>query len=127
MSRTQDRSEAFDAASDGARRQKHQARTLIDKKSSPRFKWAGAMAQTAKPVELKREAVEAFEAYIRDAEAEMERTLDGSTPFLWSDRNPERTKQVESGKVAAQFWAGRGPAKVPHGLIHDWIGAAFIA
>jgi hypothetical protein len=28
--------------------------------------------------------------------------------------------------VVAQFWSGRGPVKVPSGLIHDWIAAAFI-
>jgi hypothetical protein len=33
---------------------------------------------------------------------------------------------VRDGKVVAQFWSGDGPAKVPHGLIHDWIGATFI-
>jgi hypothetical protein len=26
----------------------------------------------------------------------------------------------------AQFWSARGPLTVPDGLIHDWIGAAFI-
>ena len=25
----------------------------------------------------------------------------------------------------AQFWSGKEPVIVPHGLIHDWIGAAF--
>jgi hypothetical protein len=28
--------------------------------------------------------------------------------------------------VVAQFWSGRGPVKVPNGLIHDWVAAAFI-
>ena len=27
--------------------------------------------------------------------------------------------------MVAQFWSGRGPVKVPSGLIHDWIGAAW--
>jgi len=26
----------------------------------------------------------------------------------------------------AQFWTGRAHLEVPNGLIHDWIGAAFI-
>ena len=84
------------------------------------------MAETAKPVQLKPETLEAFEAYIRDAEAGMELTLQGSDPFLWSDRSAERAEQVRGGKVVAQFWLGRGPVKVPSGLIHDWIGAALI-
>ena len=84
------------------------------------------MAQTARPEQLRPQTVEAFDAYIREAETEMEHTLHGSGAFLWSDSNAERTQQVRDGKVVAQFWSGRGPVKVPHGLIHDWIAAAFI-
>ena len=83
------------------------------------------MAQTAKPVQLKAQTVQAFEAYIREAEAGMEQTLKG-TSFLWSDATAERAKQVGGGEVVAQFWSGKGPAKVPDGLIHDWIGTAFV-
>ena len=83
------------------------------------------MAQTAKPVQLKAQTVQAFEAYIREAEAGMEQTLKG-TSFLWSDATAERAKQVGGGEVVAQFWSGKGPDKVPDGLIHDWIGTAFV-
>lgn len=83
------------------------------------------MAQTAKPVQLKAQTVEAFGKYIRGAEAAMEQTLKGSS-FLWSDATAERAQQVRRGQVAAQFWSGKGPAKVPDGLIHDWIGTAFV-
>jgi hypothetical protein len=83
------------------------------------------MAQTAKPVQLKAQTVMAFEAFVREAEAGMEQTLKG-TSFLWSDATAERAKQVGGGQVVAQFWSGKGPAKVPDGLIHDWIGTAFV-
>jgi hypothetical protein len=83
------------------------------------------MAETAKPEQLKPRTLEAFDAYIHEAETEIEQTLQGG-PFLWSDSNLERAQQVRGGKVVAQFWSGRGPVKVPHGLIHDWIAAAFI-
>jgi hypothetical protein len=56
----------------------------------------------------------------------MEQTAHESERFLWSDSNSERTQQVRGGKVVAQFFSGRGPAKVSNGLIHDWIAAAFI-
>jgi hypothetical protein len=83
------------------------------------------MAQAVKPIQLKPETVQAFEAYIREAELAMEQTLrDG--PFLWSDANPKHTIQVAKGEIVAQFWSGSGPGKVPEGLIHDWIGACFI-
>jgi hypothetical protein len=88
---------------------------------------AATMAQTAKPGQLKARTLEAFEAYVHEAETEMEQTLHGSGPFLWSDSNAERAQQVRGGKIVAQSWSGRGPVKVPDGLIHDWIAAAFIA
>jgi len=84
------------------------------------------MAQTATPIKLKQETLQAFEAYIRGAEAGMEQTVNGGDQFLWADANPERSRQVRDGNVAAEFWSGRGPVKVPNGLIHDWIGAALI-
>lgn len=84
------------------------------------------MAQTATPVHLKQETLKGFNAYIRDAEAAMERTLDDGSPFLWSDVNSERARQVRGGRIVAQFWEEHGPVKVPNGLIHDWIGTSFI-
>ena len=82
--------------------------------------------QTAKPVQLDPQTLAAFDAYIRNVETAMEKTLHGNGPFLWSELTPERSQQVSRGQVVAQFWSGRGPVKVPHGLIHDWIAAAFI-
>jgi hypothetical protein len=57
----------------------------------------------------------------------MDQTLRGNGPFLWSDLNAERIQQVRSGHIVAQLWSGKGPVKVPNGLIHDWIGAVFVS
>ena len=84
------------------------------------------MAQTAKPVQLNPQTVEAFDEYIREVEAEMKQTPHGTSPFLWSDISSKKAELVRGGQVVAQFWAGQGPVKVTNGLIHDWIGAAFI-
>ena len=84
------------------------------------------MPQTPTTVQLPPQTLETFARYISNEEAAMEQTLKGSAPFLWSEAIPERAKQVQARKVPAQFWSGRGPLKVPNGLIHDWIGAAFI-
>jgi hypothetical protein len=83
------------------------------------------MADTVKPVQLRPSTVQAFDLYIREAEAGMEQTLDGSGPFLWSDVSSERAQQVRQGQIVAQRWSGKEPIKIPEGLIHDWIGAAF--
>ena len=84
------------------------------------------MAQPVKPVQLSPQTLEAFDAYILEAEREMEQTLHGTVPFLWSQQLPERAQKVGRGQIVAQFWSGRGPVKVTRGLIHDWIAAAFI-
>ncbi len=84
------------------------------------------MAQTVKPVQLNPRTLDAFDAYIRQAETEMKQTLHGTAPFLWSQQQPERAEKVGRGQIVAQFWSGRGPVKVPSGLIHDWIAAVFI-
>lgn len=84
------------------------------------------MAQTVKPVQLKPATLEAFEAHILEAEKGMEQTLHGTTPFLWSQQQPARAQKLAQGQILAQFWSGRGPVKIPSGLIHDWIAAVFI-
>jgi len=81
--------------------------------------------EEVQPVQLKPETLQAFEAYIREAEAAMEQTLPGEA-FFWWDRDPKRARQVREGKIVAEFWRGKGPVKVPSGLIHDWIGAVFL-
>ena len=85
------------------------------------------MAQTAKLEHLKPQTLEAFDEYIREAEAGMQQTLHRAGPFLWSEVSSERAHLVRGGQIVAQFWTGQGPVKVPDGLIHDWIGAAFVA
>jgi len=84
------------------------------------------MAQTAVPVQLKHQTTDAFEAYVREAEAKMAPSLEGSEPFLWSDSIPKRAQQVRKGEIVAQLWSGKDLVRVPDGLIHDWVGAAWI-
>lgn len=84
------------------------------------------MSQTANVVQLKPRTLQAFESYIRDAEVAMGPTLSGERPFLWSDGSSERTQQISRGAIVAEFWSGQAPSEVPNGLIHDWIGAAFV-
>ena len=84
------------------------------------------MAQTAGPVQLKPQTTDAFEAYVREAETKMTPGLEGREPFLWSDLVSQKTQQVRKGKIVAELWAGKGLVHVPDGLIHDWVGAAWI-
>jgi hypothetical protein len=84
------------------------------------------MAQTANVIMLKPRTLDAFVSYIRAAEDEMETSLSGRSAFLWSDRSLERLQHLRQGNVIAQLWSGDWPAKIPNGLIHDWVGAAVV-
>ena len=84
------------------------------------------MAQPVKPTLLRPETLAAFESYIRRAEKKMDQTLLGGGSFLWSDSDAGRAQQIQRGQIVAQFWSGQGPVKLSHGLIHDWIGSAFL-
>jgi hypothetical protein len=84
------------------------------------------MVQTANVVTLKPKTLQAFDDYIREAEEGMDASLRGRGAFLWSDLNSSRAQQVRQGQTVAQLWAGDWPVKIPNGLIHDWVGAAFL-
>jgi len=83
------------------------------------------MAPSVALITLQPETVLAFDAYVRDAEAAMQETLHGGS-FLWSDAPADRAGRRAKGEILAELWAGVSPLKVPQGLIHDWIGAAWI-
>lgn len=80
-------------------------------------------------VQLKPETRSAFDEYVCAAETAMERTLKAARGFLWVEGNAGRVEQVRKGKVVAERWndpKSSDPVAVPDGLIHDWIGAAFV-
>jgi|SRR5579872_1868262 len=75
--------------------------------------------------ELKPATIQAWEEYIRGANARMMERVRGSH-FLWTDESGDRLNRVRRGEVVVAAASDRAPVNVPHGLIHDWIGAAFI-
>lgn len=76
--------------------------------------------------ELKPETLRAWDVYLQAADARMKARLDGGQPFLWADAEPGRSEQLRQGEILVVPQAGRGSRSVPGGLIHDWIGSAFI-
>lgn len=46
--------------------------------------------------------------------------------FLWMDESADRMRRVLQGEVVVAPVADHHPEHVPDGLIHDWIGGAFI-
>ena len=75
--------------------------------------------------ELKQETVKAWAGYIQTAASRMNQRLrDGR--FLWIDDASDRARRVRQGEIIVSPIAEHSPKSVPHGLIHDWIGAVFI-
>ncbi len=77
-------------------------------------------------VELHPATLAAWNAYIRQSDAGMEARLDGRRPFLWMDEAPGRAGRLRRGQILVEPADGRGDFHVPDGLIHHWIGAAFL-
>ncbi|MBZ5632238.1 MAG: hypothetical protein LAO55_03845 [Acidobacteriia bacterium] len=70
--------------------------------------------------------VRAWEEYVEAANKRMERRLRPDKTFLWVDEAPDRLARVRAGEILVSPLGARTPARVPSGLIHDWIGAVFI-
>ena len=80
-------------------------------------------ASASVAAELKPEAIQAYEKYIRETEG---RLAASKSPFLWAEASPERLRQVQQGQIVVQPWQAEGDTFVPGASIHDWVGAIFI-
>ena len=76
--------------------------------------------------QLQPETLAAWDHYTEQAKARMNSRLDSGSQFLWVDEGPDRTRRVRSGKILVAPVNGSGRSDVPNGLIHDWVGAAFV-
>jgi hypothetical protein len=84
------------------------------------------VAAVSTATELKQQTIQAWDAYVRAANTRMEQRTGGQIPFLWVDEEPERVQRVRAGEVLVAPVDRDNPHKVPHGMIHDWIGAMFL-
>jgi len=85
--------------------------------------WA---VQIARAADLKHETLAAWNAYLKDADLHMQERAAGGRSFLWMDESPDRAARVRRGEAVVAPVLGHGTEGVPHGLVHDWIGAIFI-
>jgi hypothetical protein len=89
------------------------------------MRWIAAAALAVFPAmaaDLKRETVAAFERHIQQTE----QRLDAQKGALWADGNPERARRIRAGEVIVEPFHSKALIDVSHGLIHDWVGAAFL-
>jgi hypothetical protein len=75
--------------------------------------------------ELKPETLSAWNQYVQSADAAMQARLRPGKSFLWIDEAPDRRQQLRAGDIVVASVGDHNPTKVPSGLIHHWIGAAF--
>jgi hypothetical protein len=83
-------------------------------------------SQPSRAGELQPGTLMAWNAYLKEADFHMQQRAEGAQPFLWMDESPERRDRVRRGEIVIAPVVGHGTEGVPRGLIHDWIGAAFI-
>jgi hypothetical protein len=81
---------------------------------------------TAAAAELKSTTLQAWQRYVDAAQQRMQARLAPGAQFLWMDENPERARRAKNGNIEVAPLLGHGWKVVPGGLIHHWIGAAFI-
>ena len=80
----------------------------------------------AAAADLKPETVQAWQEYIKAAEARHQQHLAPGSPFLSIDAEPAEAAKVRQGEIVASPAAPNVPLKVHNGLIHDWTGVVFI-
>lgn len=84
--------------------------------------------------ELKPATLGSFDRYVQLTEARMAGEINGTSPFLWIDRQPEKDRpkllqQLGRGEVTVerlQTRNGTAEIKAPDGLIHHWIGTVLL-
>jgi hypothetical protein len=75
---------------------------------------------------LKAETVAAWDGYVQSVSATMQDRVRPNGCFLWTYEDSERIAKVHRGEIVVAPAPGPSPLKVPGGLIHHWIGAAFL-
>lgn len=96
--------------------------------------WILASPGRAQTTDLRPETVTAFEHYVRQAEQRMEDELHPGKPFLLPDewaqeRRRHAYEQLRRGDMIIERLdklQGATAERVPHGLIHHWVGVVFV-
>ena len=76
--------------------------------------------------ELRPETTQAFENYVERREAAIQHHRIQGGRFLWADDTSERRTRVQGGEIVIDPIRTHGVIDVKGGMLHDWIGAAFI-
>jgi hypothetical protein len=75
---------------------------------------------------LKPETVAAWDDYVQSVSASLQDRIRPGGNFLWAYENPARIASLHNGEIVVAPAPGPSPRKVPGGLIHHWVAAAFV-
>jgi hypothetical protein len=70
--------------------------------------------------------LDAWKDYMFQARSRMAARVQAQNQFLWVDEMPDLRSQVRNGQIVVAPVGSGHPRRVPSGLIHDWLGAAFL-
>lgn len=84
------------------------------------------LAPTAKAADLKPEAVQRWDEYVAMVDERNQAQLTPANSFLASDEISGQMTKLRDGEIIVTPVGKHIPLKVCSGLIHDWVGAAFI-
>jgi hypothetical protein len=90
----------------------------------PLFTLLSPMAANA--ASLEPATLKAWEEYVESANMRMDDRLRPDKTFLWVDETPDRLMRVRAGEIIVSPIGPHNPRKIPSGLIHNWVGGAFI-
>jgi len=82
------------------------------------------IATVSSSAELRPDTLAAWDRYVGTVDARVKMASAAQSTFLWVDEDRGRGQRVQRGEVVAL--QVKTESAVPHGLIHDWIGAVFI-
>ena len=85
-------------------------------------------------VDLKPATLAAFEKYVALTEARMTGEVEGRSPFLWADRQPEPDRRAIFARLGRREIVserletrdGRNEVRISNGLIHHWVGTVLL-
>jgi hypothetical protein len=83
-------------------------------------------SMVSRSAELKPETLAAWDQYIGTVDARVKTAAAADSAFLWVDKEPGQVQRVQRGEVIVSQIKPQNAQAVPHGLIHDWIGAVFV-
>ncbi len=75
---------------------------------------------------LQPETLKAWNEYVTAAHSRLLTRLNSAGQRDWIDRDRDRTSKLHQGEIWVAPIGAPNPKRVPSGLIHDWIAAAFI-